>query len=137
MTDIEQLLNGTFPFVEDLLVTYREFFPVASAIKTDGSFSHVGTYDGDERPLSDKVLNDFKKAFKAKQADYKAITIYYDVTVVDPNTGQRTDAIAVFAETKYDIDAYTFFYPYVLTKEKGLEFSKSWKYVKEKEVFNV
>jgi hypothetical protein len=53
--DIEQQLNSTIPFVEDLLKKYGEFFPVASAVKTDGSIVQVGTYDGDEKPLSDKL----------------------------------------------------------------------------------
>ena len=66
MDDIEQLLNSTMPFVEKLLTKYGEFFPLASAIKVDGSIAQVGTYDEDEKPLSDKLITDFKTAFKAQ-----------------------------------------------------------------------
>jgi hypothetical protein len=136
MNDIEQLLNSTIPLVEDLLKKYGEFFPLASAVKTDGSIVQVGTYDGDEKPLSDKLIADFKTAFKAKQDDYRTVMIFYDVRVVNPQSEQKVDAIAVFVETKYDNDAYTFYFSYSLTSDKELEFSNSWKSLKEKEIFD-
>ncbi len=127
MNDIEQLLNSVIPFVEGLLKKYGEFFPVASAVKTDGSVVQVGTYDGDEKPLSDKLITYFKTAFKAKRDDYRSITIFYDVSVINPGTEQKVDAIAIFVETKYENDAYTFYFSYSLTSDKELEFGNSWK----------
>ena len=136
MNDIERLLNSTIPFVEDLLKKYGEFFPVASAVKTDGSIVQVGAYDGDEKPLSDKLITDFKTTFKAKRDDYRAVMISYDVSVINPRSEQKVDAIAVFVETKNDNEAYTFYYSYSLTSDKELEFSNSWKSLKEKEIFD-
>ena len=136
MNDIEQLLNSTIPFIEELLKKYGEFFPVASAVKTDGSIVQVGIYDGDEKPLSDKLITDFKTEFKAKRGDYRSVTIFYDVSVVNPSSEQKGDAIAVFVETKYDNDAYTFYFSYSLTSDKELEFGNSWKSLKEKEIFD-
>jgi len=136
MNDIEQLLNNTIPFVEELLKKYGEFFPVASAAKTDGSVVQVGTYDGDEKPLSDKLITDFKTAFKAKRDSYRSITIFYDVSVINPETEQKVDAIAVFVETKCDNDAYTFYFSYSLTSDKEIEFGNSWKTLNKKEIFD-
>src|SRR5579863_994205 len=110
MNDVERLLDSTMPFVEDLLKKYGEFFPVASAVETDGNIVQFGTYDGDEKPLSDKLITDFKTIFKAKRDDYKVVMIFYDVRVVNPKSEQLIDAIAVFVETKYDKDAYTFYF---------------------------
>ena len=124
------------PFVEDLLKKYGEFFPVASAIKTDGNIALVGTYDGDEKPLSDKLITDYKTSFKAKRDEYRSITIFYDVRVIKPGREQKVDAIAVFVETKYDNEAYTFYFSYSLTSDKELEFGDSWKSLKEKEIFD-
>ena len=132
MNDIERLLDSTFPLVEDLLKDYGEFFPLASAIKTDETIAQVGTYDGDEKPLSNKVIADFKNAFKAKAKDYKTIAI----KVVNPNTNSKTDAVAVFVETKIEGTAYVFYYPYSLTNDKQLTFSDSWKNKNDKEIFN-
>ena len=136
MNDIERLLNSTIPFVEDLLKKYGEFFPIASAVKTDGSIAQIGTYDGDEKPLSDKLITDFKSAFKAKRSDYRSVMIFYDVSVVNPKSEKKVDAIAVFAETNYDNHAYTFYFSYSLTSDKELEFGNSWKSLKEKEIFD-
>jgi hypothetical protein len=135
MTDIEKLLDSTFPFVESLLKEYGEFFPLASAVKTNDSIAQVGTYDGDERPLSTKVISDLKKAFIAKRNDYKSIAIFYDVKITDPNTNKKTDAIAVFVESENGKTAYTFYYPYELTSQKELIFSESWKIENDKEIF--
>jgi hypothetical protein len=136
MNDIEKLLDSTMPFVEGLLKNHGEFFPLASAIKTNDSIAQVGTYDGDDRPLSDKLIVDLKKAFRAKKDDYKTIAIFYDVRVVDPDTKVKTDAVAVFVETKNDDSAFTFYYPYTLTKDKQLTFSNPWKNKMTKEIFN-
>ena len=136
MNDIERLLDSTFPFVEELLKEHGEFFPLASAVKTNNSIAQVGTYDGDEQPLSNTVIADLKTAFRVKKDDYKTIAIFYDVRVVDPNTNLKTDAVAVFVETKNDNTAYTFYYPYVLTTDKDLSFSDAWKNANDKEIFN-
>ena len=85
--------------------------------------------------MSDKLITDFKTAFKANRNDYRTITIYYDVRTINPETEQKTDAIAVFVETKYDNDAYTFFFSYSLTSDKELEFGNSWKNLEAKEIF--
>jgi hypothetical protein len=136
MNDVERLLDNTFPLVEDLLKNYGEFFPIASAIKIDDTIAQVGTYDGNDKPLSNKVISDLKNAFKAKVKDYNAIAIFYDVKVVNPNTKLKTDAVAVFAETKNEDTAYVFYYAYSLTDNKQLIFSDSWKSKNGKEIFN-
>lgn len=135
MEDFEHLLDATFPFVEDLLKKYGEFFPLASAIEKNDSIVQVGTYDGDERPLSDKVIADLKIGLKegATTGKYKAVAIFYDVRAVDPNTNQKTDAIAVIVENN-DV-AYKLFFPYTLTKDSTLTFGESWRNDIEKEIF--
>ena len=138
MEDFKRLTDATFPFVEDLLKKHGEFFPLASAIEKNDSIANVGTYDGNEQPLSDKVIADLKIGLRegAKKGDYKAIAIFYDVRVIDPNTNQKTDAVAVFVENKNDATAYKLFYPYTLTKDRVLTFAESWKNITEKEIFN-
>jgi hypothetical protein len=137
MEDFERLLDATFPFVEDLLKKHGEFFPLASAIDKNDSVAHVGTYEGNEQPKSDKVIADLKVGLRegAKKGNYKAIAIFYDVKVVDPNTNKKTDAIAVFVENTKDTKAYKLFYPYTLTKDSVLTFAESWRNEIEKEIF--
>ena len=138
MDDFEKLLDATFPFVEGLLKKHGEFFPLASAIDKNDSIAQVGTYDGNEQPLSEKVIADLKIGLRegAKKGDYKAIAIFYDVRLIDPNTNQKTDAIAVFVENQNDMTAYKLFYPYTLTKDSVLTFAESWKHITDKEIFS-
>jgi hypothetical protein len=136
MNDIERLLDSTFPLVEELLKNYGEFFPIASAIKIDDTIAQVGTYKEDEKPLSNEVITDLKNAFKAKVNSYKIIAIFYDVKIINPNTNIKTDAVAVYVETKIGETAYVFYYPYSLTNDKQLTFSDSWKIKNGKEIFN-
>lgn len=136
MRDIERLLDSTLPFVEDLIRKYGEFFPLASAIKTDDAIAQVGTYSEEKKPLSAKVIAELKKSFRAKKEDYKTIAIFYDVRVVNPNTNLKTDAVVVFTETKNESTAYLFYYPYILKTGKQLTFSDSWKEKIDKEIFN-
>ena len=138
LEDFERLLDATFPFVEDLLKKHGEFFPLASAIEKNDSIAQVGSYDGDEQPESVKVIAGLKAGLRegAKNGDYKAIAIFYDVRVIDPNTNQKTDAVAVFVENKKGIKAYKLFFPYTLTKDRILTFAESWRNDEEKEIFS-
>ncbi len=134
MKHAELLLKTNMPFVEDLLVQYGEFFPVASAIKVTGEIVQVGTYGGSDCPLSSALIEDLKTALKAKQADYLTVAVFYDVHVTNPNTNIKTDAIAVFIETLAEENAHTIFYPYTLTDQQ-LAFENTWKEFARKEVF--
>jgi len=136
MSDAQRLLVNNFSFVEELLKKYGEFYPLASAIGSDDNIVQIGTFDGDDKPLSDKVIDDLKKGLRAKKEDYKSIIIYYDVSVINHFSGQKTDAIAAYFESKYEKTAYVFYYPYLLTKEREIEFFKSWKEETDKEIFD-
>src|SRR5205085_506929 len=114
-----------FPFVEDLLKKYGEFYPVGCAVTIKDSIAQIGEYNGDEHPLSNTVIADLKAAFRGRKDDYKSIAIFYDVRVVNPKTNIKTDAIAVFAESKNEATAYIFYYPYVLTTDKQLTYADS------------
>ncbi len=135
MHDIERLIESTLPFVEELLMEYGEFFPLASAIQTNDTISQIGIFDGDEQPLSSHVIENYKTAFKAKKEEYKTIAIFHDVRVIDPKTNIKTDAVAIFTESKNDSIAYTLFYPYTLTSDKILAFSDPWLDENQKEIF--
>jgi hypothetical protein len=133
----DTLIDKTFPFIDTLLDRYGEFFPVAAAIKSDGTLASVATYDGYERPLSDDVIKSLKKALKEgyKKGEYVAGVIFYDVRVVDPFTNEKKDAVAVLYESGSDSFAKKYFYPYTLTKKRELSYGEGWNNTLEKEMF--
>jgi hypothetical protein len=135
MQDIERLLNAVFPFVDDLLVKYGEFYPVGAALKIDNTVAHIGTYDGDDHPISSDVISGLKAGLRSQEKQYKAFVIFYDVKVTAPNTKAKSDAVAVLVEHIDSDEAWTFYYAYKLNNSK-LEYSESWKERKEKEIFS-
>ncbi len=136
MSDIERLLNKTFPFIENYLREKGMFFPVASAVQTNDSIALVAAYDGNESPDPEKVIDDLKKSLTAHKDSYKTTAIFYAVTVQDPHTKVKTDAVAVFVETKGEDTAYIFYYPFSLPGKEQFAFSdRTWKIATSKEIF--
>ncbi len=95
--DCEDLMNELIPFAEKMLVKHGEFYPYAGAMRPSGEIVWVAGYDGRERPPSMDIIRQIKGEFvnSARQGQYKATAIVYDVRVVLPETGQKSDAVAV------------------------------------------
>ena len=134
MTDLERLIDNTFPLVEKLLIENGEFYPLASEINSKNEIVHLGTYDGDEQPLSDTIISNLKSAFKAKKEKYNIVSIFCDVSIINPNTNLKTDAISILVEDEKT--AAKIFYPYMLTKNLELSYSEPWSIECNQEIFN-
>ncbi len=95
--DVEELLNDMLPFGQEMLEEHGEFIPYGAAIKINGEIVSVAGGVGVDQPKSQEVINSLKDAFRlaAMQGKYKVTAIFYDVSTVDPASGQKTDAIAV------------------------------------------
>src|SRR4051812_33996336 len=112
--DFEVLINIFFPFAEELIRKYGEFHPYAGAINNEGEVISVGHYDGNTSSVSEDSINSLKDSLKKEKDKLKVGTVFYDVTTTDTETGETTDAIAVFVEHREGKTAYEFFYPYKL-----------------------
>jgi|SRR5207302_9029041 len=95
--ECEDLMNALLPVVKKLLSEHVEFFPVGGTMQTDGSIAFVSTYDGDEHPPSQKVIDSLMEVFRAgaKQKKYKATALIYDIRTIPPEATEKTDAVAV------------------------------------------
>ena len=84
--ECEDLMNALLPVVKKLLSEHVEFFPVGGTMQTDGSIAFVSTYDGDEHPPSQKVIDSLMEVFRAgaKQKKYKATALIYDIRTIPP-----------------------------------------------------
>ena len=82
--ECEELMNALLPMVKKLLSEHGEFFPVGGTMQADGSIAFVSTYDGDEHPPSQKVIDSSIEAFRAgaKDRKYKATALIYDIRTV-------------------------------------------------------
>ena len=95
--ECEELMNTILPMAKKLLSEHGEFFPVGGAMQLDGSIAAVATFDGDEHPPSQKVIDSLMEAFRAgaKQKKYKATALVYDIRTVPPGATEKTDAVAI------------------------------------------
>lgn len=117
IADIQALINIFFPFAEELIIKFGEFFPYAGATTIGGEFVSVGFNDGKNHAASEKVIAVLKSDLKKDCEKFIVAAVFYEVKTKDLETGIRSDAIAVFVEHKDAENAYEFFYPYKLEGE--------------------
>lgn len=133
--DIQALINIFFPFAEELLIKFGEFYPYAGATTTEGEFVSVGFHEQNKHLSSEKVLLNLKDTLKKGSEKYIVAAIFYEVKTKDSDTGESQDAIAVFVEHKDGQKAYEFFYPYKLEGEKNFVVGDSYGNSIPKEIF--
>jgi hypothetical protein len=133
--DFEVLINIFFPFAEELLRKYGEFHPFAGAINNAGEVVSVGEYNSDVHVDSQQLVTHLKESLKTGRENYKAGTVFYDVRTRDHESGNTTDAIAVFVEHKEGKTAYEFFYPYQLHGKEEITMQDSFGNALEKQIF--
>ena len=113
--DCEAVMNAFVPFAQQMLSQHGEFLPFGGAMTPGGETVAVAGYDGNERPPSMDVIRQLKRAFvaAAKQGQYMATALIYDVRVVVPKSGQKSDAIAVALDHRDDYSVVVYI-PYTL-----------------------
>lgn len=126
-SECESLMNQALPFAEKMLTKHGEFFPYGQALTATRKVIAVTAYDGKERPPSADLIRSLKQAFTlgARDGRYKATALIYDVRVMLPSSGKKSDAIAVSLNHRDNYSVIVFF-PYSI--ERG-------KYVSSGEVF--
>jgi hypothetical protein len=133
MKEFELLINAGFPFIEELLIKYGEFFPLAATINTNEEIALVSAYEDEEQPESEKLIINLKNGLKKDflNRNYKAVAIFLNAMV------NKADAIVVFAESQEHPMAYNLIYPYTITENNSILFGESWKEETEKEILIV
>lgn len=109
--ECEKLMQEALPFAESHLRKHGEFFPYGQALDTKGTVIYVAAYDGREQPPSADLIRLLKQGFVkgAKEGKYKATAIVYDVRVLLPSTGVKSDAIAVALDHRDKYSVVVFF----------------------------
>jgi hypothetical protein len=123
--ECEELMNALLPMVKKLLSEHGEFFPVGGTMQTDGSIAFVATYDGDEHPPSQKVIDSLMDVYRAgaKQKKYKATALIYDIRTVPPGATEKTDAVAARLDHLSGYSVLVVF-PYHLSPNREVVFAQ-------------
>jgi hypothetical protein len=118
-TESEALLNAALPIAERMLAEHGEFFPYAQAMDESGNFVAIGASDGRKHPPSTDVIEILKHGLRAgaTSGKYKATAIVYDARITLPNSGAKSDAIAVSLNHKANYAVLVLF-PYRMEGKK-------------------
>jgi hypothetical protein len=95
--DCEAVMNSVLPFAEQMLTSHGEFLPFGGAMRPSGELVSVAGYDGDEHPQSSDLIRLIKDGFveAARQGQFKATALVYDIRFKLASTDDKSDAIAV------------------------------------------
>lgn len=131
--DLQQLIDHSLGLVEVLLIKQEgEFFPFGAAVNNEGELSSVGSYDGDERPASEKVIDDLRHYFEVEFSKnvIRGYSIAYDCLAQRNPESEKSDAVAIEC---YPVDdqRVTYYYPYKVTHAILVEFGEAWGIVNE------
>lgn len=120
--EAELLLGAVLPFAEQQLQKYGEFFPF-SAMLVNGEIQMLTTYDGDEHPESQKVIDDTEQMLtrRAKNGECEATALVYTAFIRNPETGKKEDAVCVNLDHKDDYTV-TVVYTYLLDEKSNVQF---------------
>jgi hypothetical protein len=112
-------MSSVLPFAEQMLAAHGEFIPFGGAMRVNGELVSVAGYDRNEHPRSTDVIALMKSAFieAARQGEYKATAVVYDVRVKLPSTGDKSDAIAVSLDHRDNYSIIVMF-PYKINNGK-------------------
>jgi hypothetical protein len=133
--ECEFLMNAALPFAEQMLLKHGEFFPYGSALTANGEIAGVGVYDGREQPPSKDGILLLKQAFQhgVKSGEYTATAPLYDVRIILPSSGKKSDAIAVSLNHQGDYSVIVMF-PYEI-KRGQLQFGEVFAQMGEADIF--
>ena len=125
-TDILEYIKYSRDFADQLLIDVGEFFPFASQVDKNGTFSGIGFDNGDDRPSSQALIDTMTTHFENEltQNNIRSYCITYDVRVKNINFPDGIDAIVV--SVKYANNILKCFYPYLIEPDNKIKYFDAW-----------
>lgn len=123
----EDLMNDLLPLAKRMLSEEGEFYPYAGLLRPNGDIVHIGAkIEGTDLPDSRSVIEVLTQKLKEsiQSGDAKATAIVFDVRIVPPGKGEKTDAIQVSVDHAEGFSAEVFF-PYSIEEERGVVFERT------------
>ena len=113
--DVRNLMNEYIGFAEDMLQKYGEFFPFGAVLKPNKETAFVAGYEGTDQPLSQDIIDLLNDGFRvgAASGEYEATALFYDTAITQPETGEKSDAVAVALDHQSG-NSLVVFFPYAL-----------------------
>jgi len=129
---LDAILDTLIRFAQQQLAKRGAFHPFGASVLLSGEINLDAVYEeGQQFQVMIDVLVD---GFRSRRHEYSVIGICFDARVIDPNTGEKTDAIAVSLEGVND-DAVTVYLPYSRSRFRGMKYGEIFATAGERQVF--
>ena len=109
-------MANLLPVAERRLEEHGDFYPYGGYVDTEGKIVHVGAQIEDaDRPLSQPLIDLLRENVRALAGEKKstATAVIFNVRILLPGTGEKSDAIQVCLDHEVGDSAEVFF-PYRL-----------------------
>ena len=125
-TDIQEYIKYSLDLADQLLIDGGEFFPFASQVDNNGTFSGIGFDNGDDRPKSQALIDTMTDYFENElnQKNIRSYCITFDVRVKNNNFQDGIDAIVV--SVKQADNFLKCFYPYLIEQDNKIKYFDPW-----------
>lgn len=121
--DIENLLDHSFEYAQELIDHTAEFYPFAAYIDTIGNVHPLEfDYDKKNQPTVEKVLNTLEKYCQTEMSEERmhayALTYESEVVLEEGAAAKKCVTISVFHKDESDLP--TFYMPYSITDDNSV-----------------
>jgi|SRR5438093_11493348 len=123
--DTDELLDIVIKNAQRHLSKYGEFHPFGAAMGKDGKGQLRAAYTGEEHPSPHDLIALLIDVFRvdARANKLRATALCINATVIDPRTGERTDAVEVRLED-VDGESADCYLPYSRSSKEQIEYGE-------------
>lgn len=113
------MVAAALPLAEQLLASNGAFYPFGNTMGRDGKIASVAASTGSEHPDSTDLIQILKGGFiaGARRGEFRATSLVYNIRTIVPDTGIKSDAVAMACDHEAGFAAITVF-PYRITKSE-------------------
>ena len=129
INDTQKLIDYSVSFAKTALTEFKEFYPFAAAVNSDGELIPFGLYEGDEFPDSKDLSTKLELLLEKQLEDNKkrAFAVTTDVAVKRSDAENSHDAISIKIRQSGTEEYNVYFFEYNLTNENEVEIIRSWR----------
>jgi hypothetical protein len=125
--DIEQLIQYSIGFADEVLKKHKEFYPFTAFIGTTGELVPISIYSGKEFPDSSELISEFLEVLgqRREKGELIAYTIAIDSRITNEQFPQSIDAIAVQTFHIQRQQQINYYFPYRFV-EDSIKILEGW-----------
>ena len=125
--EIEQLIQYSIGFADEVLKKYGEFYPFASLILLTGELVPLGIHSGEEFPDSSQLVLETQELLEQRidKGELIAYAMAIDTQITNEQFPQSIDAICIRTFHTQRQEQVNYYFPYQHSNER-IEIMEGW-----------